>query len=81
MCPEDLIFEVFGVNGVELNTTLAKELEHPNSTAEEHRQRSNMEPHRVKFAPVLQQLLLDLHYFENLNELKHGALTYAQIQS
>ena len=29
---------------------------------------------------MLQQLLLDMHHFENLHELKHGALTYAHIQ-
>lgn len=80
MCPVDLIFEVFGVNEAELNTALTEELEHPVSTAGEHRQTSSMELNKVKFAPVLQQLLLDMHYFENLDELKHGALTYAQIQ-
>jgi hypothetical protein len=80
MCPGDLVFRVFGVNETELNRTLAEEPEHPASTATEHKQSSTMETHKTKFAPVLQQLLQDMHYFENLRELTHGALTYAQIQ-
>ena len=79
-CHGDPVFRVFGVNETELNRTLAEELEHPASTAIKHKQSSTTETHKTKFAPVLQQLLQDMHYFENLRELTHGALTYAQIQ-
>ena len=72
MCNEDLVFEVFGVNEAELDTALAEELNRP----EEHRQERNRELHKVKFAPVLQQLLHDLHYFENRHVVQHGHMTY-----
>jgi hypothetical protein len=43
-----------------------------------------LEEHKVKFEPVLQQLLYDLHYFENRHVIQHGkatyTLTYSQIQ-
>jgi len=43
-----------------------------------------IEAHKVKFEPVLQQLLYDLHYFENMQVIQHGStsytLTYSQIQ-
>ena len=72
MCNEDLVFEVFGVIEAELDTALAEELNRP----EEHRQERNRELHKIKFAPVLQQLLHDLHYFENRHVVQHGHMTY-----
>ena len=42
------------------------------------------EEHTVKFEPVSQQILYDLHYFENKHVIQHGhatyTLTYSQIQ-
>ena len=76
----DLIFEMFGVNEAVLNAALTEELEHSVSIAKKHMESSNIESHKVKYAPVLQQLLRDMHHFEGLQELEHGALTYAQIQ-
>ena len=44
----------------------------------------HIESHKVKFEPVLQQLLYDLHYFENRHVIQHASmaytLTYSQIQ-
>jgi hypothetical protein len=43
-----------------------------------------LKDHKLKFEPVLQQLLYDLHYFEKFHVIQHSSstykLTYAQIQ-